>query len=349
MSEHKPELDRELADIRREVIESRNLVIKNDNLLKNLHAELKAVGKRQEDFQKKQIWSSAFAYALFAILAGAAAVGYSTARVSGASDEASRLQKAVTDLTAQLEQARDGASKDQLSRKAASEVYKMMTQLPGEERIKGIDALAKIDAARLSPLEKQVLDERAGGLRVELGQASFERGKTAFRRNEFQRAAEELTRFMAMNPSTADQLEAAFYLGSALSQLRRHDQAIPHLQRFVKEDRRSKVRDYGMLMLATSYEATGQLDKAAETARDALGTYPESQFGPQFRGRLSSVKRQLAAASSAATDAPAATGAATPPAGAGPPSPAAPPQAVSGAAPAAVVPASAPAAPATAR
>ena len=43
------ETDKGLDDIRREVIESRNLVIKTDNLLKNLHAELKVVGKRQEE------------------------------------------------------------------------------------------------------------------------------------------------------------------------------------------------------------------------------------------------------------------------------------------------------------
>jgi len=37
------------------VIEARNLVIKTDNLLKNLHAELKQMGRKHEE-QEKRHW-----------------------------------------------------------------------------------------------------------------------------------------------------------------------------------------------------------------------------------------------------------------------------------------------------
>src|SRR5947209_15772273 len=78
-SEQKSEVEKGFDEIRREVIESRNLVIKTDNLLKNLHAEVKMVGKRQEDFQKRQFLSSAVAYALFAAIAIAGAIVVSSA------------------------------------------------------------------------------------------------------------------------------------------------------------------------------------------------------------------------------------------------------------------------------
>ena len=66
------DLERELADIRREVIEGRNLVIRTDNLLKTLHSEVKAFGARQKEFERRQMLSSAAAYALFALLAATA-------------------------------------------------------------------------------------------------------------------------------------------------------------------------------------------------------------------------------------------------------------------------------------
>ena len=72
-SEQKADVEKELTEIRKEVIEARNLVIKTDNVLKNLHAEVKAVSKRHEDWQRKQWISSGVAYALFAILAVGAA------------------------------------------------------------------------------------------------------------------------------------------------------------------------------------------------------------------------------------------------------------------------------------
>src|SRR5688572_9517737 len=101
--DNKPERERDLTDIRKEVIEARNLVIKTDNLLKNLHAELKLVGKRQEDFQKRQWLSSAVAYALFAALCVAGAVMVSSSRVSSASADKERLEKTVAESSAQLE------------------------------------------------------------------------------------------------------------------------------------------------------------------------------------------------------------------------------------------------------
>jgi hypothetical protein len=68
----------------------------------------------------------------------------------------------------------------------------------------------------------------------------------------------------------------------------------------VTQDRRARTRDYAMLMLASSYEATNQLDKGADIVRDALGTYPASEFTGQLKGRLGSIKRALAASAAIA-------------------------------------------------
>ncbi|MFB1479117.1 tol-pal system YbgF family protein [Corallococcus sp. RDP092CA] len=307
----KTDLEKELAELRREVIESRNLVIKTDNLLKNLHAEVKAVGKRHEDFQKRQWLSSAVAYALFTVLAVGGAVLVNSARSSSNTNERERLEKQVADLSTQLEKQRADTTAHLTSQRAANEVYKMMTTLPGDERLKGIDALVKLDTSKLSSLERQALNDRAAILRRETGDAAFERGKLAFRRNEMSAVVAELSRFLAMNPAEAEALDASFFLGTAYNQLRQHDKAVPLLARFVEGDKKSKTRDYAMLLLAQSYQETGAFDKAADTVRDALATYPATQYLAQFRGRLSSAKRAAAGGADAAA-VPAAAPAAAP-------------------------------------
>ncbi|SEK71016.1 Flp pilus assembly protein TadD, contains TPR repeats [Stigmatella aurantiaca] len=293
-SEHKPEVDKELSEIRKEVIEARNLVIKTDNLLKNLHAEVKAVGKRHEDFQKRQWISSGVAYALFAILAGGGALLISNARTSTAGAERERLEKMVTDLTSELEKQRTELAANQGAQRSAAEVYKLMTTLPGDERLKGIDALVKLDTTRLSGLERQALNDRATLLRKEIGDAAFERGKAAFRRNDMNGTVEDLSRFMAMNPTEADALDASFFLGAAYNNLGKHDKAVPLLARFVDGDKRSKTRDYAMVLLAQSYQETNQVEKALATVRDAIANYPATQYLGAMRARLNSAKRQLA-------------------------------------------------------
>jgi TolA-binding protein len=304
VTENKGDVERELAEIRKEVIESRNLVIKTDNLLKNLHAELKLVGKRQDDFQLRQWINSGVSYALFAAICVAGAIALSSTRVSSVASERDRLEKQVSDMTAQLNTIKSETSQTQLAQRGAADVYRQMTTLQGDQRLQGIDALVKLEQTRLSTLEKQALADRAELLRKEIGQSSFEKGKTAFRRGDMQATVQELARFLAMNPSEEDALDASYHLGVAYSQLRKHDLAIPLLERSVANDKRSKNRDYAMLMLATSYEAMGQLDKAADTARDALGTYAASEHTTQLRIRLSSVKRAIAAQAALAPAAP---------------------------------------------
>ncbi|MBI3181940.1 MAG: tetratricopeptide repeat protein [Myxococcales bacterium] len=288
--------DQAMEEIRREVIESRNLVIKTDNLLKNLHAELKMVGKRQEDFQRRQWLSSAVAYALFAVLCAAGSMIVASARIKAAGAEKERFEKQIAELTAAVDKLRaESAASGQASRGAA-EAYRMMGTFQGEKKLEGVEAMRQVDPSLLTPLEKRALADRAELVRRELGQGALERGKAAFRKQDYPAAVEELGRFMAMNPGQEDSLDASFFLGASLLQVRKPQEAAAHLARFVSGDKKSKTRDYAMLLLAQAYEQTQQFDKALEVAKEALAAYPNSEHLPLLKGRLSAAKRGLGGA-----------------------------------------------------
>jgi tetratricopeptide (TPR) repeat protein len=317
-SEPRPELEKELAEIRREVIESRNLVIKTDNLLKNLHAEVKAVGKRQEDSERRQWISSAVAYLLFAGLCLGGGILLVMAKGGAAKEERERLEKQVAELSQQADKQKTDTNGALLASRQAADVYKLMTTLPGDERLKGVDSLAKLDQSRLSALEKQALADRAALLRREIGQGALERGRAASRRNDAQTVITELGRFMALGPSAEEGNEASFLLGAAYVQVHKYDQAAAALGRFINADKKARTRDYAMLLLTQSYELSGQLDKAAATAREALGTYPNSEYVPQLKMRLTAAKHLM----EGGTDAPAGVNgppAPKPPSGGAPP------------------------------
>jgi len=306
------DLERELAEIRREVIEGRNLVIRTDNLLKTLHSEVKAFGARQKEFERRQMLSSAAAYALFALLAGTAALLVSGARASAANGERDKAVAELKTLTQSIEKERADQAGAAAARRSANDAYRMMTDLPGDRRLEGLTALSKVDQSKLDPLERQALADRAAALRRELGQAAFERGKAAFRRNEWAAATEDLTRVLAMQTSEPEQLEASFMLGNALVQQRKYEPAIAPLKNFVEKDRRSKNREWAMALLAQAYEQTGKPDQAAAVAREALGMYPASQFTPMLKARLSTVRRAQPAGPDVGVSA-GTTGDATPP------------------------------------
>lgn len=307
------DLERELADIRREVIEGRNLVIRTDNLLKTLHSEVKAFGARQKEFERKQRMSSAAAYTLFAILAGTAALLLSGARASAANGERDKAVAELKTFTQSMEKERADQAAVAAARRSATDSYRMMTELPGDRRLEGITALTKVDQSKLDPLERQALADRAAALKRELGQTAFERGKAAFRRNEWAAASEDLSRFLAMQPTEPEQLEASFMLGNALIQQRKYEPAVAPLKTFVEKDRRSKNREWAMTLLAQAYEQTGKPDQAAAVAREALGMYPASQFTPMLKARLSAAKRAMTGDGTDAGVTTGPTGAVTPP------------------------------------
>src|SRR5882672_3215285 len=74
--------------LRKEIIEARNLIIKTDNLLKNLHAELKQMGRKHEEQEKRHWMTSVTAYIAFALIAAVGAIAYARAEVRTAREEA---------------------------------------------------------------------------------------------------------------------------------------------------------------------------------------------------------------------------------------------------------------------
>ena len=58
----------ELRDIKREIVESRGLVIKTNNLTNALAADLKSISKRQLGFERRAFWQSATASVLFVVV-----------------------------------------------------------------------------------------------------------------------------------------------------------------------------------------------------------------------------------------------------------------------------------------
>ena len=62
------DFDDELREIKREIIESRGLIIKTNNLTNALAADIKSIAKRQHGYERRLMWNSATAYIVFVIV-----------------------------------------------------------------------------------------------------------------------------------------------------------------------------------------------------------------------------------------------------------------------------------------
>ncbi len=162
----------EMASLRKEVIEARNLIIKTDNLLKNLHAEVKKLGDKHEEQENRHWMTSVTAYIVFALMAAVAAIAYARAEVRTARDEAQANEARAIALQKDAEKIK---AADQTRRDASEKAMRVYELLGSEREGPGLNqAMAQalhLDRGQLSALETRAIDDRAAGLKLKIAEA----------------------------------------------------------------------------------------------------------------------------------------------------------------------------------
>ena len=83
--------DDEIREIKTEIIESRGLIIKTNNLTNSLAADIKSIAKRQAGYERRFTWNSAVAYVLFATLSFVGLKLWSDVRINEIGSEKDEL------------------------------------------------------------------------------------------------------------------------------------------------------------------------------------------------------------------------------------------------------------------
>lgn len=276
----------EIASLRKEVIEARNLVIKTDNLLKNLHAEVKKLGDKHEEQENRHWMTSVTAYIVFALMAGIGAIAYARAEVRAARDEAQTNEARAIALQKEGEKIR---AADQTRRDASEKALRVYELLASEREGPGLNqAMAQalhLDRSQLSALETRAIDDRAAGLKQKIAEAALAAGTTAFRRQDWKGVSEMLGRYVELEPKVTD-AQVWYHLGSARMQTKEYQGAIVPLENFLKSAGGTKTAQYAGLLLGQAYEEVNNPTRARAAYERAERLYPGSEFAPMIRNRL---------------------------------------------------------------
>jgi len=285
--------DGDISTLRKELIEARNLVIKTDNLLKNLHAELKQMGRKHEEQEKRHWMTSVTAYIGFAVIAGVGAIAYANAEVRTARGDAQANEARAVALQKDAEKIK---ASDQSRREAAEKALRVYELLGSEREGAGLNqAMTQamhLDRAQMSALEAKAIDDRTAGMKKQLAEAARSAGESAYRRQDWRSASQDLGRYVELEPKVNDNM-IWFHLGSARIQTKEFQGAVHPLETFLKTAGGTKTAQYAGLLLGQAYEEVGNPARAREVYERAVSLYPGSDFAPQLRNRL----KRLAAAS----------------------------------------------------
>lgn len=298
---------RELIELRKEVVEARNLVIKTDNLLKNMHAEIKKMGIRQEDFAKRRTTSSATAYVLFAVIAMVGAFALARSESAQEREKSAANEARARQLAAQVDQLQaKEAARREVSEKAARVYGQIGSEKEGPALNQAMSSAVRIDRQMLSPLEAKALEDRVASMKSTVAQAALDRGQRAYRLGDWKGAAVELGRYVELSPGAEPLVN--FHLGHARAMNREWPGVIAPMEAFLKSAGSTKTAQTAGFYLGQAYEETGNAGKANDAYQRAQSLYPGSDLAPLIRSRIRHL--QAAAAASQPATAPGAAPAA---------------------------------------
>ncbi|HEY6724469.1 MAG TPA: tetratricopeptide repeat protein [Polyangiaceae bacterium] len=277
----------ELEEIKREIVESRSLTIKTNNLVNALAADLKSIAKRQQNYERRIFFNSATAYVVVV-----AVLMILTKVAIDAQVESVRVQgKETRDKLAQLEkdleavQGRDEA-RTRASRKAA-EFYDLIVKNQRREIIRQYPEVSQL---KLTKTERAVFEAAVDRSQNELSLIAYQEGLDHIRTGRWHEAEQALRDSLAFKADAAHSPQANYQLARALKSLSKQREAIPILMRLSEASADKEVMDEATLLLADAQEDIQAWNDAKNTLRSFIRRFPTSAHINDARMKLAEIQ-----------------------------------------------------------
>ena len=276
----------ELRDIKREIVESRGLIIKTNNLTNALAADLKSISKRQIGFERRAFWNSAGANLLFVVvvigvvkLAWDARIDAVTAETSGTKTKIGKLEKEIEDLRRRSDDRARAESE-------AAAYYELVRADRRQELIDGFEAVRQ---KQLTRAEVAFFTDAVERARAELSIKSYQLGLDHMRTGRWHEAAVAFEEAIKQKETAAHTPSARLHLGRAYRKLNRQRDAIPMLSQLSEASSDKEVMDDATMLLAECLIDIQAWNDAKTTLRSFIHRFPDSPYINDARMALADI------------------------------------------------------------
>jgi TolA-binding protein len=280
------DFDDELREIKREIVESRGLIIKTNNLTNALASDLKSISKRQIGFERRAFWNSASANLLFVVVViGVVKLAWD-ARVDAVQGETRGARDKLTKLEAELKDVQRRNDDRVRAESAAAAFYELIRAERREELIEGFEQLRKEPLTRAELAFFSDAVERARG---ELSIKSYHAGLDHVRAGRWHEAATSFEDSVRQQDSGAHSPSARLNLARAYRKLARQRDAVPILVQLSEASPDKEVMDDATFLLAECLIDIQAWNDAKTTLRSFIRRFPDSALINDARMALADV------------------------------------------------------------
>jgi len=287
------EVDEEIREIKKEIIESRGLIIKTNNIANTLGADLKTIAKRQASHERRAWWNSVASYAL---LGAACLFGFRLlldASVREIELEKESLQQEVKQLRTSLEQEVQRAEKRV---QAEAKAVQFLDLVQGQRRAEAVERFRELDKEQLSPAERALFADIVARFNAELSASAYQSGLEQLRVGKPQEAIERFESALRLDEHAAHAAKARYQLAEAERQLGRYAQAKLEVERVLEQSADRDVHPPATLLYARILDELGDTDGARAQLRKLLSKYPHTSVLVEARQLLSVLYEKSVAA-----------------------------------------------------
>jgi len=280
------DVDEELREIKREIIESRGLVIKTNNLTNALSADIKSIAKRQQGNERRLAWNSATAYVVsIVVLLGVFKYGFD-ARVDAVETTGKHLREENARLRQEVEELRQRETDREAAELEAAKYYDFVRQNKRLELIKGWENMR---GKPLSKAEDLFFADAIEKAKNEQSALLYVQGLDAVRLQRWQEAATAFEESLRYDEAGATALRARLELASAYRKLRRQKDAVVLLEQLAESTVDKEAQDNALELLALCQTELEAFNDAKETWRTLLRKFPDSHYALEAKQALQSL------------------------------------------------------------
>lgn len=280
------DFDDELREIKREIIESRGLIIKTNNLTNALAADVKSIAKRQLGYETRLRWNSATAYVVFVIVVFIALKLAWDARVDAVRAETEQTRATGAQLKKELRETQQRDEERLKIETRAAAVYELVRQ---NRQAEMIEAFESMDKSLLSKAELRMFTDAADRARNDLSIAAYHNGLDHARAGRWNDAEQSFTESLRFKDTAAHSSATRYYQADALRHLGRQREAIPILMQLSEASADKEYLDDASYLLAQCLIDIQAWNDAKNALRSFIRRFPTSPFANEIRTELAEI------------------------------------------------------------
>jgi TolA-binding protein len=280
-------VEEEIRDIKKEIVESRGLAIRTNNLVNSLGSDIKAIAKRQAGYERRFTLNSAVAYVIFSILTFVGLNMAYLAQRAKLKSENRQVQGNLQELKAELDQIKKDQKARERSAKDIQDFYQMVHDHQTEE---AIAAYPKAMTFPLTDTEKAFFKDQVDTMRAEHSLQKFQDGLGKAQGKKWKEAEDLYREAISLKQDATHIPRVRLELAIAMRMQGRQKEAIAELSDLMGETLERDIADDVMYQLGVCYAEVHMVDEAKKTLKSMINKFPTCQWVRPAREILNNLR-----------------------------------------------------------